>query len=175
MGITSSVGVVVPVYNRASVLIETLSYVLQQSYQPTQLVIVDDGSTDGTAETVRSWLSCQDVTFPWRVLETDNRGPGAARNHGLEALDEMHYVAFLDSDDHWPPDFLARCVSAMHSNPGSVGASLDRLYVEEDGQIVLSDTSKISKSALAFLFMEDAGISSCSLLDCRQLNSNAHL
>jgi len=98
--------VVIPTYNRISLLQRTLASVRRQSCADFEIIIVDDGSTDGTRESLAS-----NGEF-LRVIKQPNRGPGAARNVGArEARGE--YVAFLDSDDLWFPwtlDTFARAI-----------------------------------------------------------------
>lgn len=91
--------VVIPVYNGASVLPRALASVAAQSVQPAQVVVVDDGSTDGSADVA---LSSGDRV---RVVRQPNAGVAAARNRGV-AESGTSLVAFLDADDEWLPGFL---------------------------------------------------------------------
>lgn len=93
------VSVVIPTYNRASLLGRALSSVLAQTLRPLEIIVVDDGSRDGTDELIRS-------QFPEvRYLRQDNRGVSAARNLGIEAAG-CDWIALLDSDDEWLPGKL---------------------------------------------------------------------
>lgn len=88
--------VIIPTYNRLKFLREALASVRSQRFTDYEVIVVDDGSDDGTAEALaaeREWL---------HVLSQPNRGPGAARNLGAEAA-RGEYLAFLDSDDLWFP------------------------------------------------------------------------
>src|SRR3546814_65596 len=88
--------VVIPTYNRKKFIGTTLKSILAQQCTDYEIIVVDDGSTDGTRESLASYGSSV------RILEQPNYGPGAARNLGLgEARGD--YVAFLDSDDIWFP------------------------------------------------------------------------
>lgn len=93
------VSVVIPTYNRASYVTLAIESVLAQSYQDCEIVVVDDGSTDGT----------RDVLEPYRdrirYLYQDNNGVSSARNAGIEEA-KGKWIAFLDSDDEWLPDKL---------------------------------------------------------------------
>jgi glycosyltransferase involved in cell wall biosynthesis len=105
------VSVIIPTYNRLGYLREALDSVLRQTAPPREILIIDDGSTDGTAE----WLEGQD--FPaLRMLRQENRGPAAARNLGLAAATGRH-VAFLDSDDLWLPEKLNIQTDFLQGNP----------------------------------------------------------
>jgi hypothetical protein len=88
--------VIIPAFNRAALIPRTLRSVLDQPDQHIEIIVVDDGSADGTPEIVRQ--------FGGRatLLQQPNRGPGAARNLGLRAA-TGDYAAFLDSDDFWFP------------------------------------------------------------------------
>ena len=96
------VTVVVPTYNRASLIVDALASVYEQTYRPLQLIVVDDGSTDDSNSVVSSWITghAQIENFSVKYIYQDNQGGNVARNRGItEAAGE--YVAFLDSDDLW--------------------------------------------------------------------------
>ncbi len=120
------VAVVIPVYNRARVIRDALESVAAQTYAPAKLIVVDDGSTDGTADCVEAWRWPAANEPEIVVLRQANRGAAAARNVGLELVGELPLVAFLDSDDVWPADFLARTTDLLRDNPAAVAASVDR-------------------------------------------------
>lgn len=116
MGATSNTGsdplvsCVVPVFNGERYLREALDSVLQQSYQRLELIVVDDGSTDGTAAVAASYGD------RLRLLRQPNAGPAAARNRGLhEAGGE--FIAFLDADDLWQADKLTRQMARFAARP----------------------------------------------------------
>jgi glycosyltransferase involved in cell wall biosynthesis len=88
--------VIIPAYNRATLIERTLRSVIDQPADQIEIIVVDDGSSDGTSDAAKRLG--QQVT----VLQQANRGPGAARNLGLRAA-TGEYVAFLDSDDLWFP------------------------------------------------------------------------
>jgi glycosyltransferase involved in cell wall biosynthesis len=105
------VSVVIPAYNAERHIVEALEGVLAQTYRPVEIVVVDDGSTDATAEAVRRFGPR--VRFTTQI----NAGAGAARNRGV-AMATGRYIAFLDADDSWPPEKLARQVEILEQNPG---------------------------------------------------------
>jgi glycosyltransferase involved in cell wall biosynthesis len=92
---TNLVSIIIPVYNREQYIGAALESVLSQSYRPLEIIVVDDGSSDRTAEIVKRFDD--QVSYVYRA----NGGPAAARNHGL-ALASGEFIAFLDSDDLWP-------------------------------------------------------------------------
>jgi glycosyltransferase involved in cell wall biosynthesis len=89
------VSIIIPVYNREQYIGSALESVLSQSYRPLEIIVVDDGSSDRTAEIVKRFED--QVRYVYRT----NGGPAAARNHGL-ALAIGEFIAFQDSDDLWP-------------------------------------------------------------------------
>ncbi len=99
------VSVIIPTWNRGDMVLEAARSVLAQTYEPLELIVVDDGSTDGTVARLRELAGV-------RVIEQDHRGPAAARNRGL-AESRGEIVASLDSDDVWHPDFVSCGVEAM--------------------------------------------------------------
>jgi glycosyltransferase involved in cell wall biosynthesis len=104
------VSCIMPVYNGEKYIGEAIDSVLAQRGAPSELIVVDDGSTDGTAQVVH--------TFGERVrcLKQENAGPTVARNAGL-ALATGDLLAFIDADDVWEPDRLARQYADMMLEP----------------------------------------------------------
>lgn len=125
------VTVIVPTKDRARSVVETVRSVLGQTYQHWQLVVVDDGSTDGTADALAPFLADERVEYVRRDVAG---GVARARNDGLR-LARGDYVAYLDSDNTWVPDFLevmvafvvprrirfAYAVSELREQPGGQG------------------------------------------------------
>ena len=102
--------VVIPTYNRASLLLQTLESVRRQTYRPLEVLVVDDGSTDATALMLSHWSEqyAQASGLLLRTLRQDRAGACAARNRGLRAS-RGEFIQFLDADDLLHPDRL-RCV-----------------------------------------------------------------
>lgn len=109
--------VVMPCYNAARYVHEAVTSVLQQSYAALELIIVDDGSTDGSTEIVEALASAHPHRI--RLLYQNRIGPYAARNHGLEHA-QGNFVAFLDADDYWHPEALAKLHAALIDAPADV-------------------------------------------------------
>jgi len=103
------VSVIVPVYNGEDFLGDALASIRQQDYCPLEIVIVNDGSTDGTAELAAALG--QDIDW----IHQENSGPSAARNAGL-ATARGEFIAFLDADDLWPPGKLQAQVELLLAN-----------------------------------------------------------
>jgi len=111
MHIKALVSVVIPVYNHGRYLGEAIESILAQSYRPTELIVVDDGSTDDTAAVARRFEARV------RYVCQQHSGAAAARNHGVE-LARGEYLSFLDADDLWLADKLARQMAAFAHTPG---------------------------------------------------------
>jgi hypothetical protein len=118
------VSVVIPAYNAARYLAQTLQSVSDQWSPPGEVIVVDDGSTDATAEIARS--------FGARVLSLTNAGPSAARNAGTRAANG-EYIAFLDADDVWAPEKLALQLAALRSHLGPAFSFTDYRMFDEQG------------------------------------------
>ena len=106
------VSVVIPVFNRADLIDRALDSVLAQTLADYEIIVVDDGSTDGSA----AFIERRSVDKLKLIRSERNRGAGAARNLGIAAA-SGHYVAFLDSDDAWEPAKLDLQVAALDSAP----------------------------------------------------------
>lgn len=107
---TVPIAAAVHVYNRAALIGETLRSILAQTVRPAEIVVLDDGSTDGTAEAAAA------VSPLVRVVRTPNQGPGLARDGAIRAC-SAPWVALCDSDDHWMPDHLAHLAEAVAAHP----------------------------------------------------------
>ncbi len=118
---TPDVSVIIPTHNRRAMVREAIASVLTQRDSNFELIVVDDGSTDGTAELLAGLVG---VTLE----RTDRRGPAAARNRGV-ALARAPLIAFLDSDDLWTPDKLARQLAFMREFPDCVISQTAEIWI----------------------------------------------
>ena len=115
-----TVSIISPAYNVEAYIGRTLEHVLAQTLGGWEYVVVDDGSTDGTAAVVESFARRDGRV---RLLRQPNKGPSAARNAGFAASSAgARYVSFMDADDLWEPDALATLVAAADGTPGVIGA-----------------------------------------------------
>lgn len=106
----SSIGVVIPLYNKEATLERCLQSVLRQTFQPKQIIVVDDQSIDKSFELARQLLA--GVPGAQVVRQPVNGGPGKARNAGARLLD-TDWLAFLDADDQWGTKFLEHMAAAV--------------------------------------------------------------
>lgn len=123
--------VVVPTYNYGHLLGRVLDSVLNQLNDECELVVIDDGSTDGTPKLLESIAAGHPSGFHW--LRQDNAGAAAARNTGLRASRGSH-VLFLDADDELLPGALAAICSAFRDEPGATVVIGGRLTRWPDGR-----------------------------------------
>lgn len=107
---TPTVSVVIPLYNKGKYIERSLRSVLAQEHQPLEIIIVDDGSTDESAEKISNFDDPRIL-----LIKQENAGPGAARNAGL-ARARGKYVAFLDADDEWFPSFLKKGLELLEDD-----------------------------------------------------------
>ena len=107
------VSVVIPAYNARSTIARGLASVFSQQYRDFEVIVVDDGSSDGTAEYLRKVYGSS-----LQVVSQTNRGAAAARNLGA-SLARGHYIAFLDADDEWHVEKLARQVAQLDRAPNA--------------------------------------------------------
>jgi len=160
----ADVAVVVPVFNRAKAVLETLSTIARQTVRPRRLIVVDDGSTDGTAASVRAWADRTRPDMEVRVVEQANHGAGAARNRGFQEVGDCKYVAFLDSDDHWPDEFLERLVGRLNANSAAVAATADRVYHRKwKKRLGVRSSRRLERNATIWLLTNNSGIASCTV------------
>jgi glycosyltransferase involved in cell wall biosynthesis len=116
------ISVVIPAYNHARWLPESIESALQQTLQPHEIIVVDDGSTDNTREVV--------ARYPVKYIYLAQVGPSAARNHGIrEAVGD--WIAFLDADDRWLPRKLELQAAAVRDEGFCYCATT---LFHEDGQ-----------------------------------------
>lgn len=132
------ISVIIPLYNKAHTIVNTLNTVFNQTYQDFEIVIVNDGSTDNGVEIIGQHFNDQRL----KIIHQKNAGVSAARNRGI---DESHgkYIAFLDGDDEWHPEYLSTmyelimeyphaglflCAGLVHNANGSIGYRIASKY-----------------------------------------------
>jgi GT2 family glycosyltransferase len=136
---TADVSVIIPAWRAAVTIGRALASVAVQTVQPREVIVVDDGSDDGTtnvAETSAAALNIIGLT----ALRRPHLGPGAARNAGLVRA-QGTYVAFLDADDEWLPEKLARSLTQLEGNDAAL-VSHDMIAVAPDGHETYFDCAR---------------------------------
>jgi len=120
------IAAIVPVYNRRALVLDGLDSIAAQTHPPGKLVVVDDGSDDGTPDEIVKWMQERELSFPAQLIRAPRRAnPSLARNDGAAAADDATVLAFLDSDDLWPADYLARVADAFRDHPGAAATCAD--------------------------------------------------
>lgn len=138
------ISVVIPLYNKADTIERTLESVFAQTYKDYEIIIVDDGSTDGSAEIVERIADSR-----IRLIRQKNAGVSAARNRGVrEAKGE--YIAFLDADDEWMVDYLQSQIKMTLDYPNCDIFATDYLMKSTQG----TQFTQINK----LRFQEESGL-----------------
>ncbi|WP_292468262.1 glycosyltransferase family A protein [Methanolobus sp.] len=138
----SQISVVIPLYNKENSIGRTIKSVLSQTYQDFELIIVDDGSRDKSAEIVRSFTDKR-----IRLIQQENAGVSVARNTGIEAS-KAEIIAFLDADDEWLPVFLETIIRLRKKYPDAglygtayevhyPGSIVQKTYIANEGERIL--------------------------------------
>jgi glycosyltransferase involved in cell wall biosynthesis len=123
------VSCVIPVFNRASTLRRAVESVLAQDYRPLELIVVDDGSTDGTPELLdRMEDEADGLGVPLIRVRQENRGVSAARNTGIR-LARGRWIALLDSDDAWKPEKLTRQMALHAERPDRTVSQTREIWI----------------------------------------------
>jgi glycosyltransferase involved in cell wall biosynthesis len=113
-----SVSVVIPLFNKEAALGTSIGSVLRQTRLPDELIVVDDGSTDGSRERCQVILADAKPSFPWRIVDQPNGGVSIARNRGADEA-RGRFIAFLDADDEWLPEHLEEIEALADAYPSA--------------------------------------------------------
>jgi GT2 family glycosyltransferase len=117
----SSISVIIPVYNAEATLARCLDSIFNQTCNPDQVIVINDGSTDNSCKAAESYKDRIEY------IDQTNQGPGASRNAGLKAA-RGDYVAFLDADDYWMPEFLSHCVQFLERHKEAVAVTTGQSF-----------------------------------------------
>jgi glycosyltransferase involved in cell wall biosynthesis len=123
-----AVSIIIPTYNRAKLLPEAIDSVLKQTFRDLELIVVDDGSTDETAQIL------QDYDSNIQVIRQHNQGVSAARNRGILHADG-ELIAFLDSDDLWKPRKLKVQVEYMRAHPEVMICQTEEIWMRRGARV----------------------------------------
>jgi len=115
--------VVIPTFNREELLKRAIVSALNQTVKPEQVIVVDDGSTDGTPE------MCGKFAHSIEYVRQANAGAAEARNHGIR-LARHEWIAFLDSDDYWTPTHLERMLAAIKDTFGQASFYFSDVFMD---------------------------------------------
>ncbi|MGN6222354.1 glycosyltransferase [Pseudoxanthomonas sp.] len=124
------VSTIIPTYNRRDLVVRAIDTVLAQTRVVDEIIVVDDGSTDGTGEHLAARYGDR-IRYVWQA----NAGVSAARNHGMR-LARGRYLALLDSDDEWLPEKTARQVAWLEAHPDAGMVLCDVERVDSEGRLI---------------------------------------
>ena len=138
-----AISVVIPLYNKESYIAGALNSIFSQTSQDFEVIVVDDGSTDGGMEVVKEF---RDPRI--QLIQQENKGVSAARNRGIEAA-RSELIAFLDADDEWLPLFIETILRlrGLYPNAGLYGTAYEvhypgsivqKVYNKSEGERLLS-------------------------------------
>ncbi|MCP4714886.1 MAG: glycosyltransferase [Deltaproteobacteria bacterium] len=122
------ISVIIPTYNRASVVCNAVEAVLQQTYAKIELIVVDDGSTDDTVSRLQAYST------HLKTISTTHAGPSSARNCGIK-IARGDYIAFLDSDDLWLPGKLEKQLRYMQSLPNGLVCQTEETWIRNGRRV----------------------------------------
>jgi glycosyltransferase involved in cell wall biosynthesis len=122
--------VVIPLYNKEQYIYRALESVIKQETPPDEILVVDDGSTDGSVKEARR------ISDPRiRVIQQKNAGEAAARNRGIEEA-SCELISFLDADDEWKPEFLTHIQKLVNEFPDCGAYATAYQIIESNGRII---------------------------------------
>jgi glycosyltransferase involved in cell wall biosynthesis len=124
-----TISIIIPAYNAENTILKTINSVQQQTFSDFELIVIINGSTDGTLELLKT---VEDKRLKIFTLEK-NAGPARARNHGI-AQATGEFITFIDADDIWTPDKLELQLAALRQNPEAGVAYSWTCVMTEDGQ-----------------------------------------
>ena len=144
------ISVVIPLYNKAHTIVETLNSVLRQSYKDFEVIIVNDGSTDNGVEVIRQTFCDKRIN----IINQENQGVAVARDNGVKEA-KSNYVAFLDADDKWHPDYLRIMEKSIQKYPDSAMFSSAGLIQNADGSVIYRVARKYVNKIVQIDFFEN--------------------
>jgi glycosyltransferase involved in cell wall biosynthesis len=158
----AQVTVIVPTYNRAHYLCGSLDSIFRQTWRDFEVIVVDDGSTDDTAEVIRGY------PHPVRYIYQKNQGDAGARNRGL-AETRTPLVAFLDSDDLWLPEKLERQTALLAGHDERTLVYCPQLAIDAEGRPVEREVRRIYTGRITTELFEHSIVAPIAILTPTEL------
>lgn len=131
----TTLSIIVPVYNGARYIKDSVGSLLDQLTSELEVIVVDDGSLDGTSQTLRNAFPRQIESGHLKLIEQDNQGVSAARNHGLEQANGR-YIGFVDADDHVLPGYVQKVLDYTRSEADIVEFGFRTFVTSSDEALV---------------------------------------
>jgi glycosyltransferase involved in cell wall biosynthesis len=144
------ISVVIPLYNKAHTIVSTLTTVMEQTFTNFEVVIINDGSCDSSVAVIDEHFKDNRI----RIINQENAGVSAARNRGV-AESRFDYIAFLDGDDEWLPDYLSKMKNAIELFPASEMFCSAGMGRNQEGATKNRQIDKYAKKVIAFDFFEN--------------------
>ncbi|NBB31614.1 glycosyltransferase family A protein [Cellulophaga sp. BC115SP] len=129
------ISIVIPLYNKAHTVQRTIMSIISQDYKDFEVIIVDDGSTDNGIDIIKSLIS--DNRF--KIIQQENQGVSVARNRGVKES-SYNYIAFLDADDEWKPQFLTAIINAITKFPEASMWGTSSIHKDLESNLEKDDT-----------------------------------
>jgi len=136
----NTVSVIIPAYNAEAFIAETINSALAQTLPPYEIIVIDDGSKDNTANIVSQF------DYPVRLIRQENQGVSAARNTGIRNA-TGNFIAFLDADDLWTTSKLEEQLQFFENHPDAGTVITDELYFVDDHKVIVE--SYLNKTIFA--------------------------
>ena len=156
------VSVILPVYNGERYIRQSIESILAQTYQDFELLVIDDGSTDGTAGIVKAYEN------RLRYIRQPNSGASHARNQGIR-LSQGKHVAFQDADDLWEPEKLAIQVNFLDRHPDVGLVHCDCEIIDEEGHTIFRSKHSEREEGYWRLFQQGHAVGMYSVMLRREL------
>jgi glycosyltransferase involved in cell wall biosynthesis len=147
---TPTVSVVIPAYNHAAFLGQTIASALAQSWRDLEVIVVDDGSSDNTAEVAGQFGGSI------RYFRQQNRGMAGCRNTAVRKA-SGEFIGFLDDDDLWTPEYLTTVIPVLQSNPGLAACHTGSQVIDGSGKLLPQTSSKTVPSDRMYDALIDGG------------------
>ncbi|MEZ7503850.1 glycosyltransferase family 2 protein [Flavobacterium sp. Arc2] len=175
------VSIIIPTYNRAYLIGETLESIIAQNYKNWECIIVDDGSTDNTAVLIAEYIK-KDSRFQYHQRPVDRiKGANVCRNYGFE-LSKGKYVKWFDSDDIMHPDFLEKQVEVLDNNnnnnnldfcasfSNTFSGSIDNIVAYNNPEVIICDRNTIENYIIGkIIFLTPSPLWNSSFLKEKKL------
>lgn len=144
------ISVVIPLYNKAHTIVDTLRSVMCQTHTDFEVIIVNDGSTDNGVEVIKQNFDDPRI----RIINQENQGVSVARDRGVEEA-QSNYIAFLDADDKWHPEYLRIMSIAISRYPNAALYSSGGLIYNADGSVSYRLVNKYLNKIVTCDFFEN--------------------
>jgi glycosyltransferase involved in cell wall biosynthesis len=155
--------VVIPVYNKAPYLAKAIQSVKTQTFTDWELILIDDGSTDSSVDVIiKSIAGCNDNI---KFISQLNQGVSTARNNGV-VISRFEYIAFLDADDWWEPEFLEEMAFLINSCPNAAWFASNYYYVKHGKKTVREKGTPLDFTSGILDFIKTYSTTFCALVNC---------